>query len=153
MSDIQLRLEVWRPARLNRRLMYENQDDRSLGIGQLQDDRLHEQVYSWKLRGDVWTSLGGDDAGSHIQKAITAGFDFSLRPEERSIKKLKSVVDELIGYLADDEHRQWQSWEQPVVDDDPDNTYQIQPLLSLHHHLKWLCEVFQDIPGASVTIR
>lgn len=153
MSDIQLRLEIWRPARLDRRLIYENQDGHGWGVNELQDNRLHEQAYSWKLRGDVWTALGVDDAGRRIKEAITTGFEFSLRPEERGIDKLKSIVDAFSTYLADEEHRQWQSWEQPLTDDDPNSTYQTQPLLSLHHHLRWLCEVFQNIPGASVTIR
>lgn len=153
MPDIHLRLEIWRPARPDRRLIYENQDGRDWGVNELQDNRLHEQAYSWKLRGDVWTSLGMDDAGRRIKEAITNGFEFSLRPEERGISKLKSIVDDFRDYLKDEKHRQWQSWEQPITDDNPNDTYQIQPLLSLHHHLKWLCDVFKDIPGASVTIR
>ncbi|MBI4776549.1 MAG: hypothetical protein HY788_20635 [Deltaproteobacteria bacterium] len=153
MPDIQLHLAVWRPSRLRKRLFYESQHRPEPEINELQNDRLHEQVYSWKLKGDVWTSLSGDEAGMRIKESIIASFDFSLRPEERGIKKLKPIVDKLRVYLEDKEHRQWQSWYQSITEEDPDNTYQIHPLICLHDHLSWLCDIFENTPGASVTIR
>lgn len=81
-------------------------------------------------------------------------FQFSLPPEERDFRKMKSLVDSLQQYLDNDaSNRRWQDWEQPTEEDNLDSVYRTQPLLSFLQHLKWLCEVYQDVPGISVTIR
>ncbi len=153
MPEVQLRLEVWRPARPDKRLLYEGPDDGGQCLNELQADHLHEQVYGWRLFGDVWTSLGTDEPANAIKKKLTVGFRPSLPPKERGFDEMRSVVKEMSTYLADAENRRWQDWEQLTDEDDPDSTYRVQPLLSFCHHLQWLCDVFQDVPGASVTIR
>lgn len=153
MAEVLLRLEVWRPARPDRHLVYAEQNGADSSAKELQEDRLHEQAFSWKLKGDIWTSLADTDEARKIKEAFTTRFSFSLPPEKRGFAKMRAVVTDIETYLANENNRPWQTWDQPIDDDDPDNVYQVQPLLSLYHHLKWICEVFQDIPGASVTVR
>jgi len=149
MTETLFRLDIWRPARPDRQLFYAGRDDDKLSVIELHEDHLHEQAYSWNIREDVWS----DKAASRIRDMLTTDFDCSLPPEIRSFNKMKDVVSELGNYLVDESKRQWQSCLQPVRQDDPNNVFQIQPLLSLYHHLKWLCEVFCNVPGASVTVR
>lgn len=153
MPEVQLRLEVWRPARPDKRLLYERPDDGDQCPNELQADHLHEQVYGWRLFGDVWTSLGTGEMAIAIKEKLTVGFNPSLPPKERGFGEMRSVVKEMSTYLADAQNRRWQDWEQLTDEDDPDSTYRVQPLLSFYHHLRWLCDLFQDVPGASVTIR
>ena len=153
MAEVLLRLDVWRPARPDRRLVYAEQDGDDSSAKELQEDRLHEQAFSWKLKGDVWMSLADTDEARKIKDALTTRFSCSLSPEKRGFAEMKAIVTDIEAYLTIEDNRQWQSWDQPISDDDPESIYQVQPLLSLYHHLKWICEVFQDIPGASVTVR
>ena len=135
--------------------MYENQDADGEGVSKLEKDHLHEQVYSWRLDGDVWLGLGKDSTGQSIKERLTTSFECGLSSHERGFGKMISIVTELKDYLNEESKRQWHAWEQPTDKDDPDGpaTFQTQSLLSLYHHLRWLCDVFQDVPGASVTIR
>ncbi len=153
MSETLFRLNVWRPARIERSLMYENRDANGEGISELQEGHLHEQIYSWRLGGDVWTALRDDDDSKNIKKSLTTGFECGLPPNERGFGKMGSILTELRDYLTEESNRSWQMWDQLTDEDDQDSAYQVQPLLALYHHLQWLCDVFQDVPGASVTIR
>ena len=152
MPEPLIRLDVWRPARIERRLVYDGIGNCDPHAEELQEDRLYEQVYSWKIRGDVWTSLGDDGTAKEIRDSITEEFACSLSPADRGLSKIKSAKDRISEYLRNDENRKWQEWEQPISDDDPNNLYRLQPLVAFCHHLKWLLQVFKDVPGASVTI-
>lgn len=153
MSETLFRLNVWRPAHIERALMYDNRSADDESISELQEGRLHEQVYSWRLVGDVWTALGNDDRSQEIKKCLTTSFDCGLPPNERGFDKMDSTLTKLRDYLSEESNGRWQAWEQPTDEEDPNSAYQVQPLLSLYHHLQWLYDVFQNVPGASVTIR
>ncbi len=147
------RLEVWRPASYDRQLAYQKDSDgMTPDVNELHPDRIHEQAYSWKIKGDIWTALTIEDDAKYLKEAFTRGFISDLSPDKRSFDKLKTILEKLSDYLDDENNRLWQIWEQPI-DEDEDNTYRIQPLMSLYYHLNWLYEVFHDVPGASVTIR
>jgi hypothetical protein len=152
-AEVQLRLEVWRPARPDRRLLYEEPDDDGQSLNELQADHLHEQIYGWRLRGDVWTSLKTEESADTIRERLTTDFSPTRPPNERGFSKMRAILADMHSYLADEKNRQWQDWEQLTDEDDPDSTYRVQPLLSFLGHLRWLCDVFEDVPGASVTIR
>ncbi len=152
MTEPLLRLDVWRPVRPSRRLAYAEQVNDGPSVSVLQEDCLHEQAYSWTPKGDIWMALADTDKAEQIKEALRTDFSDSLPPEKRGFAEMKALVRKIKDYLAEENNRQWQSWEQPI-NDDQDNLYRMQPLLALYHHLKWLCEVFQDIPGASVTVR
>lgn len=155
MSDIQFHLDVWRPLKAHRRISFgiEDRDGNARQTDITQSDRLYEQVYSWNLKGDPWVALGDDEVCKNIQEELTTGFDFNEPPEKRSFEKLSSIVEKIGKYLEDDNNRPWQYWIQPDNENDSDGSFQLQPILALYHHLKWLCELFEDLPGASVTIR
>lgn len=154
MAETLLRLDVWRPARPDKRLLYAKPENDLPSVIELHENRLYEQVYSWKVCGDMWTSISSDEEAKKIKEMLTTNFASSEPPEERSFVKMKVVVQKLKDYLFSNENnRKWQIWEQPISQDDTDDLFHIQPLLLLYHHLKWLCEVFEDIQGASVTIR
>lgn len=149
-AETLFRLDVWKPARLDKQLAYGEETV----VRELHAEHLHEQVYSWKLKGDVWTALSGDDVGDKLKEDLISGFDCSLPPEDRDLSKMKSLIDRLVAFLHNETNRQWQTWPQSTNDDnDQDCLYQVQPLLALCQHLKWIYDIFQDVPGASITIR
>lgn len=153
MGETQLRLDIWRPARREMRLLYEQHGDGDPCYAELLKGRLHEQAYGWKMHGDVWTSIRDPEKLREITQALIVDFGSNLPPEQRSIAKLRDVV-EMIGRLSiDKENQEWQDWEQPLGEDEKAGVYRTQPLLMLFHHLRWLCDIFKDLPGASVTVR
>lgn len=143
------RLDIWRPAHPECRFVYA---EPSNAVKELDENRLHKHVYSWKPSGDFWGSLRSEDSNK-LRDLFFGSFSSELPPDERGVDKLKKFLGDLDHILNDDANRNWQMWEQPVHQDNENRLYQLQPSLSLYHHLKWLCEVFQDIPGASVTVR
>ena len=153
MTETLFRLEVWRPASFDRQLAYQKDHDGiTPSVNELHRDRIHEQAYSWKIKGDIWTAFTNDDDAQKIREVFTREFISDLSPDERSFDKLKTILEKLLNYLNDENNRRWQTWGQ-TIDEEEDNTYRIQPLMSLYYHLNWLYEVFHDVPGASVTIR
>ena len=153
MPEVQLRLEVWRPAHPDRRLLYEEPDEEDRRLSELQTDHLHEQIYGWRLRGDVWTSLDIEASESEIKERLTEGFSPTHPPSQRGFRALRGILADMQSYLDDEKNRQWQDWEQLTDEDDRDSTYFVQALPCFFSHLHWLCDVFEDVPGASVTIR
>jgi hypothetical protein len=147
------RLEVWRPARLGRRLVRDAKTQ-SRGFVALQSDSIHEQAYGWRLQGDVWTSLGNSSEAKQIRVDLMAQFAADLPPEKRGFDALEALVERMGAFLGDGGNRAWQAWEPAgPLGEDADDLCQIQPVLALYHHLRWLCDVFHDLPGASVTVR
>ena len=159
MTETLFRLEVWRPTSFDRQLAYQKdldgitpQDRITPNVEELHHDRIYEQAYSWRIKGDIWTALTANEDATEIREFFTSEFSSDKPPEERTFNKLKARLEKLSNYLNDSDNRLWQTWEQPI-DKDEENFYQIQPFLSLYYHLNWLYEVFHDVPGASVTIR
>ena len=153
MSDIYFRLEVWRPARFSNRLMYvRNYGDDGRKASSFEQEQLHEQIYSWGAEGNVWLALRTDPKGQEIKERITTDFKVDLLPSDRGFDKISRILDLLKEYLDQDEKRIWETWGQ-ALEDDEGETFQTQPILAFYHHLRWLYHMFQDLPGASVTIR
>jgi hypothetical protein len=153
MDEVWFRLDVWVPARSEKHLSYTGLENDITSIIVLQEEHLHEQVYSWKIKGDLWASLTSGKTAMEIKETLTTGFSCNYPPKERSFRKVRDFLRILDGYLSIEENRYWQNWEQPIFLDEPDNLFRIHPLLALYHHMKWIYDVFHDVPGASVTIR
>ena len=152
MSDIYFRLEVWRPARFSNRLMYVQNDGDDGQKASFEQEQLHEQIYSWGAEGNVWSALGIDQKGQEVKERIASDFKVDLLPSDRGFDKISKILDLLKEYLDQDENRSWETWEQ-ALEDDEGEPFQTQPILAFYHHLRWLYHMFQDLPGASVTIR
>lgn len=158
MNETLLRLDIWKPASIDKKLFYHHneqnkaQEVKMPNMCELYTDRIHEQAYSWKVKGDIWTALKNDKNSQDLKNDIISIFSPELPPEQRGFDKLRTILEKLLVFLKNDDNRLWQTWDQ-LIDDDENINYRIQPILSLYFQLNWLYKVFHNVPGASVTIR
>jgi hypothetical protein len=145
-----IQLSVWRPARLGRRLLPPSQDGAS--AVPFEDEHLQEEAYSWETREDFPGSLKPDDAGK-VRAALFEAFAPHLRPIDRSIAKLEHVIETLAHGCVNSREVAWQDTLTLTRDRDENVNLRANPALSLLHHLRWVHDVFRDVPGASVIVR
>ncbi len=115
-----------------------------------QNEQLQEETFSWETREDFSGSLTQVDAGS-LRVALFDAFAPHLPPPERSVRKLKAAIDVLRNGS-----RGTSGWGD-ALSTGPYEGEQVNvranPALSLLHHLRWVFDVFHNVPDASVTVR
>ena len=114
--------------------------------GQVVAPTLQKQVYSWRLRTDVWAGVPNEEVRRRLGDHLFERFDFTLPPAERSLAALSDFITAAEGAIA--------SGDAGLVPVEVgDATIEMNPLLALVLHLKWLIRCFADRPGISVSIR
>ena len=106
---------------------------------------MQAEVYSWPLQQDALAGISKDDVRNRLREFLDR-LDVSRPPAERSLAVLGEFVaaaEEAIeaGNAAS---VPWESGH---------TTVDLDPLLTLVLHLKWLIRCFKDRPGTSVSIR
>ena len=144
-----LKLSIWRDFAPDRRLGAWDGEGKHR---QLPDPgfNLQEEVYSWPLREDFRSSISDDEARRRLEGWIRR-LDPSHPPSERRFDVLDGFVSEAEGVLESGA-----AGLSPILDssaDDEDTPAQMNALLALTLHLKWLSRCFADRPGISVSIR
>ena len=106
---------------------------------------LQAEVYSWPLSQDPFAGISKEEIRDRLQKLL-GELEVSRPPAERSLAVLGDFVAAAEETIEDGEAVSvpWSSGE---------TTVEINPLLALLLHLKWLIRCFKDRPGISVSIR
>lgn len=106
---------------------------------------LQAEVYSWPLSQDPFAGISEEKIRDRLQKLL-GELEVSRPPAERSLAVLGDFVAAAEETIEDGEavSAPWSSGE---------TTVEINPLLALLLHLKWLIRCFKDRPGISVSIR
>ncbi|MDP8239457.1 MAG: hypothetical protein P9X24_10240 [Candidatus Hatepunaea meridiana] len=147
-----IKVSVWRPANVQRPMSYSKESfDNDSKIEHLDPDRLYEEVYNWKTNEDVWGGAEDITVTQNIRTELIEGFACNLPPQKRTIKKLEELLKKLKEKLISAGSR-W-SESRTMVKHDEDNTLRANTLISFYNHLRWLCLVFKNVPGVSVTVR
>ncbi|MCZ0941976.1 MAG: hypothetical protein OXJ53_02840 [Gammaproteobacteria bacterium] len=137
-------LSIWRRFTPSRRLLSADEAQR---LDQASD--LHEEVYSWQVREPVLDGIADDQDRERLD-AILAQFDVNRRPNERDLAVLQEFValaEQVIesggsGSIAGQSSS-----------DAEEEVPEIDALLALTLHLKWLVACFANRPGISVSVR
>lgn len=136
-------------------LAYQDQEieSNSKTIKLLDSDKLHQLIYQWKAKGDIWIGFSEGESTQKIKTELLDGFAFEIPPAERTVGTLQKITKAISSYLIT-EPIEWQAWTDNYNDDmDSDHGLRLNVVLSFCHQLQWICDVFADVPGASVTIR
>lgn len=153
MAEVALKLAVWRPAKLQRRLAKESEGGQEWPVAAL--DSLYEEIYRWHLREDIWAVVADDTTRANLMSLLVEGLNPELSPRDRGIQKLQTVIagfDQAVRGGA----TSWAPCEQQLLaglEDDDETRLRADRLLSFTHHLRWIHQVFGSIPGMNVTIR
>ena len=137
-------LSIWQRFTPSRRLLSADDAQR---LDQASD--LHEEVYSWQIREPVLDGVANDQERERLD-AVLVRLDVNHGPEERGI----GVLDEFVTLAR----QLIESGGSSTIagqsgGDAEEETPQLDALLALTLHLKWLVTCFADRPGISVSIR
>ena len=107
---------------------------------------LQAEVYSWPLRTDVWAGIPNDEVRRRLVDKLRERLNVTLPPAERSLAVLGDFIADAEQAIANGD-----AGFVPVPAGDA--TVELNPLLALVLHLKWIIRCFADRPGISVSIR
>jgi hypothetical protein len=143
-----IRITFWRPHRPARPLAFQPSD--SLAMFVLgSDEQLQIEAFSWHVKEDIWGGLLDPILRDHLNRRLVDEFDPSLSPIERTIEKMQGLLTQFATALPGTE------WSAAGYDTDEDEEAgsRLNSLLAFHEQMVWLCNVFKQIPGASVSVR
>lgn len=138
-----LRITFWRPSRWRRKLL--DVKERSPA----DESRFLEEAYTWEPAESIWDAVEKTDT-ERLRELLLEGFSPNKPPEARDIHILRNVLEQ-IEAIATAGRAEWKDCQQ--LDEDGNTNLRANLLLSFLHHLTWLCDVFADVPGISITVR
>ena len=119
------------------------------------EHRLQAEVYSWSLQQDHFAGISKEETRNRLQELLDElkvsrppldELEVSRPSAECSLAVLGDFVAAAEKAIEDGEAVS-------VPRSSGDTTVEINPLLALVLHLKWLIRCFKDRPGISVSIR
>ena len=142
-TDVQFHLSIWRDyAPPHPVALRGEQTDFQVMTS---EHHLQAEVYSWPLQQDHFAGISKEEIRNRLQNLLDE-LEVSRPSAERSLAALGDFVAAAEQAIEDGEADSvpWGSG---------DTTVEINPLLALVLHLKWLIRCFKDRPGISVSIR
>lgn len=153
-SDLspRLTLSIWKDFVPPRVLALPGQEDRPFLDS---ESELQELIYSWRPREDVFAGISDDTIRLNLRRRLVEELDVSKPPCERRMEVLKDFVAAAEAAVASGAAACAPSVSESDEDsgDDKQSRIDINPLLALTTHLKWLLSCFEDRPGISVSVR
>ena len=151
MATKQLRLTVWKPLILDRRIA---RDGASPEWPLVQGESLFVETYRWHVDLDVWGSAS-TDAATELREALVSRFSPFLPSRERGFDKLRDTLD-VFGHALEAQQTSWRDCEQAIPapgENEEDIQFRADTIRTLHHHLRWVYQVFHTVPLANLTVR
>ena len=142
---IQFQITFLRPSRWRCKLL--DVDERSLA----DESRFLflEEAYIWEPAESIWDAVEKTDT-DQLRELLLEGFSPDNKPEDRGIHAFRNILEQ-IKVIVVEGRAEWKLCQQ--LDEDGDVNLRANLLLSFLHHLTWLCDVFADVPGVSITVR
>ena len=138
-------ITFWRPSRWERSVFDKEE------AGPVDPDRFLENAYTWEPKESIWNSVEGDVAGQ-LERLLLDGFSPDKEPDDRKIEDFRNILEQIRELVTVDKSK-WSDCEQYESVGDAKVNLRANLLLSFLHHLTWLCGVFTDMPGISITVR
>jgi hypothetical protein len=143
-----LRITIWRPYTPERPLTIRKGETDTVTLVS-PDMLLQQEAFTWQVREDVWGGLPDNDLREALSHALIGRFEPVLPPAQRGMTQLQEFIAELEAAQAKSE---WATSGQQLHADG-ETPVRFNPLLGFLGQLKWLFDLFRDVPGASVSVR
>ena len=142
-TSVQFHLSIWRDYAPPYRVSLRGEETGFQMVASRH--HLQAEVYSWPLQQDPFAGISKEEIRDRLQKLL-AELEVSRPPADRSLDVLGDFVAAAEKAIEDGEAVSvpWSSGE---------TTVEINPLLALVLHLKWLIRCFMERPGISVSVR
>ncbi len=139
---------MWRPYKPDRPLTLQLGDGET--VTAVDDDvSLQQEAFAWQVREDIWGGLIDGEIREKLSQRFIDDFEPVLLPDQRSMDKLKLLVDDIAAAIPKAE---WSTSGQQL-EQDGETAFRLNALLALYAQLSWIYEVFRDTPGASISVR
>ena len=116
------------------------------------DRNLQEEVYSWHLSEDLFDGIADSDIRDQLHEYLFERLDAARPPSERGLNVLDKFIT-TAEEIINSGRTEWTASQSRFDDDDNNDADQVNVLLSLTLHLKWLLGCFANRPGISVSVR
>lgn len=152
-TSVKFTLTIWRDFVPPRPLAINTQEDGRQVFDS--DSGLQEQVYSWPFREDAFAGVADDESRNELHECLVSPFADSNPPSERQLETLRDFIaaSEKVIDAGGVSCVQSESWRDGSTEEGEHDRVEINSLLALTVHLKWLVACFGDRPGISVSIR
>ena len=147
-SSVGVRVTIWRPYAPDRPLAFQSADSETLRLVS-PEMQFQQEAFTWQAREDIWGGVVNAEVRERLSQRFITDFEPVLPPSERGMEKLQALLAELAVAIPEAE---WSASGQQV-EDDGETPYRLNSLLAFHAQMRWLYEVFKDVPGASVSVR
>ena len=137
-------ITFWRPSRWDRSVFDKE-------AGPVDPDRFLEEAYTWEPAEFIWNSVE-INVRDQLERPLVDGFSPDKKPDERKIKDFRKVLEQIKDIVTQGKSA-WSDCGQSEVVGGANVNLRADLLLSFLHHLTWLCDVFMDVPGTSITVR
>ena len=149
-SGVSLTLSIWRDFMPTRPLALPDDEG-----WQLLDSEsgLQEEVYSWQLREDAFAGVSDYTDRMDLRDRLLGRLANSKPPNERRLSVLEEFVEAAEASIASGSATFAPSGSRSNDDADDESQVELNPLLALTMHLKWVLACFGNRPGVSVSVR
>lgn len=149
-SGVSLTLSIWRDFMPTRPLALPDDEG-----GQLLDSEsgLQEEVYSWQLREDAFAGVSDNATRMDLRDRLLGRLADFKPPSERRLSVLEEFVKAAEASIDSGGATFAPSGSRPTDDSDDKIQVELNPLLALTTHLKWILACFGNRPGISVSVR
>lgn len=145
---------MWRPSRLAKGLaQYSDGRDGATFSKVPAPEHFYEAAYSWSTREDIWGGVVDGKTTTQLRELLMTRFSPTNPPDKRGMNALAHALNEMRPLLSQSELITWQDLSEQADDLDSDPITRANLIVALFHHLSWVYAIYQDIPGASITIR
>jgi hypothetical protein len=141
-----LEIVIWRPYLPPHEIVFTASD----GSLEYVREGAQRAIFRWRTREDVWAWIREDALRQRLQEQLVRGFDPFKPPVDRSISKLGEVVAELKAIINENNTR-WSVSTQ--AHPDYEETANVNSVIALYNQLRWIYNIFQDVPGACLSVR
>ena len=152
-TSVKFTLTIWRDFVPPRPLAISTQEDRRQVFDS--ESGLQEQVYSWPLREDAFAGVADDEDRKKLHERLVDQLADSNPPSQRRLDVLRDFIaaSEKVIDAGGVSFVQSESRHEGNAGEEEHDRVEVNSLLALTIHLKWLVACFGDRPGISVSVR
>ena len=152
--DARLYFSVWRPARIDQTYLHVTGRGSSRARTALLDgSAVLEQLYSWDPGPHDFALSSSAAAVQRINDRLLRPFGEHHPPHERRVRRFLDAITGLLDDGAVQSGTHWSDCEDTVSAGDTELNLRVNATLGVLRHLRWIAQVYAEVPGASVLIR
>jgi hypothetical protein len=152
--DAQLRFSVWRPARIDRIYLRVTGSGSGLERTALLDgSAILEQLYAWDPGPHDFASGSSFAVGRKIKDCLLQPFGEHQPPQERRVQRFLNAVTDLLDDGDVQAGTYWSDCEDTLSAGETELNLRVNAALGVLRHLRWIAQVYAEVPDASVLVR